>query len=341
MPRVRTLVRRTVRAAKPYAKQVGAYVAGASAQALTNSFTRTLTGRNEPGGVITGQHDFKTDYRRKRLSRRARRIKRSRYRRTRRLVRTIRNFNVGSTHINKTNMTLVTNTSGSTASTCYGLYGLNGSSTAANTTNDMGIIFNAFDTAAWNGQGGTTDVVDFKIYSHHATAEYTIRNSSTTDDAIIEAYFIRGRAPANKAYYGNPADVYADAFHKQADARNPDTAATIGTAMDFSDVGVTPFQAVQFCRLFSIYKRQKFRIPPGNEVSFVLIDRKPKTMRMDQSFNNSTDRNYHGVLFQQYGSPQAAGATPTKSTAVPVTYMCTRRYRIKMFRDNYPMDATI
>lgn len=329
--------------AKRLVQRYGPPVASALAQRAMSSYTRTATaGSSEPGGVLTGHFDAKTDYKRRRLGKRQRRKRRSRYLRTRRMVRAVRNFDVGSTHLVKMNYAGLTTAAGVSDAYAFGLYGLNGSTTQYNNTSDIAQIFTAIDPTSWAAvNAGATAGVNYRIYASHGTAEYTLRNTSA-NDAIVEAYFIRGRKPINYAYAMDPVQAYSAAFKKQALAKDPTTGASLSaTELAYTQLGVTPFQAALFCRDFSIYKRQKFVIPAGGDVSFVITDRRPRTFTMAQARTFSTDRNYHGVLFQQFGPPDASGGTPTPALSSSVTYMCTRRYRIKMFRDNLPLDASL
>lgn len=292
-----------------------------------------------PGNMMTPQHDAKTDYSKRRIGRRKRRILRKRYKRKRRMINTVRAANVGTTHIVRRSLAQITTTPGVSNAVSYGLYGLNGTgSDAFNTCNDIGEFFKEMDATSWAAVNTPlTESQMHKIYTYHATAEYTIRNTGD-NDVIVEAYFIRGRKPLNAAW-ANPTDTYFGAFNKQALATDPNTGNPFDAQLAATQIGVTPFQASMFCRYFNIYKRQKFRLEPGAEVSFVVTDRRRRVFQMDRARTFAFDRNYTGVLFQQQGPPDASGGVPTPAIASSVTYMCARRYRLKMFRDNLPKDA--
>jgi len=297
------------------------------------------TGSSAPN-MMTAQHDAKTDYSKRRVGKRQRRRMRKRYKRKRRLVNTIRSSNVGTTHIVRRSLCLLTSGVGVSNSVSYGLYGLNGTGTDTfNTCNDIGEFFKEMDATSWAAvNNSAVQGQNHKIYSYHATAEYTIRNTGDKD-VIIEAYYIRGRKGLNYAFAPNPTDAYFGGFNKQALATDPNTGNAFDTQLSATQIGVTPFQNSLWCRYYRVYKRQKFRIEPGAEVSFVLTDRRRRTFTMDQARTYATDRNYNGVLFQQQGPPDATGGVETPAIATAVTYMCSRRYRLKMFRDNLPKDA--
>lgn len=65
----------------------------------------------------------------------------------------------------------------------------------------------------------------------------------------------------------------------------------------------------------------------------MVIQSGPATFRNNQVMQHSTDRRYHGILFQQQGSPSTV-ATPTPAIPSQITYMAVRRYRLKMMRDD-------
>lgn len=295
--------------------------------------------RSGASNVLSTHNDAKTDYGRRRLSKRQRRKQRRRYKRTRRLVNTVRNANVGSTHLVRRSLALLTTTAGVSNAIGYGLYGLNGTSTDTyNTTNDVGEFFKEADSTSWANVNSSSVGQNHKLYAYHATAEYTIRNSGSAD-VIVEAYYIRGTRPINYTMAGDPAQLYDRGFNKQALATDPNTGASFDTQLAFTQIGVTPFQNSIFCRFYKIYKRQKMRIEPGQEISFVVTDRRRRTFTMDMARTFATDRNYTGVLFQQMGVPDASAGVETPAIPSTVTYMCSRRYRVKMFRDNLPKDS--
>lgn len=286
---------------------------------------------------LTGQFDYKTDYRKRRFSRRRRRVIKRRRRWRRKVVNTIRNANVGSTHLVKRAIALLTTTTSVSNAVTYGMYGLNGtSSDDFNPTADIREFFREISETDWTNALNGVDSQQHRIYSMHATMEMTIRNTGD-NDALVEAYFIRGTRRTQGGT--NPTAIYADGFAKAALASDPNTGNTFDSKLTFTTIGTTPFQSPWFCRHYKIYKRQKFRIPPGNEVNFVIHDRKPRVFGMESTRTASTDRAFHGVLFQQQGSPIATVGSESTAQATSVTYLSVRRYRVKMFRDNLPKTA--
>lgn len=317
-----------------------AALAALARQAANKLATATVQSLTSSSAPLTGQFDYKTDYAKRRFPKWKRRKFYYKRKFNRRILNLVRTSNVGSTHIVRRSLGLLLSATNQSDFTCFGMYGLNGDGAETlNTTNDVGEIFKEMDATSWAGvNNNTVQGQNHKLYFYHATAEYTIRNTHATNDAIIEAYFIRGKAPVNYALYSSPTVAYDQGFNKQSLASDPNTGSTFDTQLTSKMIGVTPFQNAQFCRNYKIYRRQKFRLPPGNEISFVIHERRPRTFTMDRARTFSTDRNYHGVLFQQQGPPTGIDP-PTAAIPTSVSYMCVRRYRLKMFRDNLPKDA--
>lgn len=336
--------RQIVRAAAPS-------VVAASAGAALNRMSKPRYGRatlvqSSSSAPLTGQFDYKTDYARRRKSKRARRIGRRRYKRKRRLLNTIRNSTVASTHLVRRSLFTLSTSAAVSDAVTYGLYGINGTSNDTwNTCDDVASIFKQMDEAGFaSANSPSFESRDQKLHFYHGTLEMTIRNTHPTNDALIEAYYVRGRRAMN-TNWDDPTQVYIKGFQKQNLAKNPEEY-TVGVGggntferqLAHSDVGVTPFQCQVFCQSFNIYKRQKFRIPPGGEINLVLSDSKFRRFGMIESRPKAFDKRYHGIMFQQQGSPDAGGAE-TPALPTQVTYLATRRYRFKMFRDRLAMDA--
>lgn len=294
---------------------------------------------------LTGQFDYKTDYRRRRLTRRQRFRQRKRRRRNARMVRTVREATIGSSHIVRRHIApALTSASAASGIAVAGIYGLNGTATDSNNTNDVGSIFADMDMGGWNGANNPLVVSPaHKLRYMHATMEVTISNTGT-NDVILEAYYIRGRRPVASEWQ-NPGVLYVDSFNKQGRANDPDNpTAVLGTSeLSATQIGVTPFQSYMFSRSYNIYKRQKFRIPPGNEINLIIHDRRSHLFTMPPTRNNATDSRYHGILFQWQGPAGlvSGGDPPVYTTALPteITMLVVKRFRLKMVRDDEPKDA--
>lgn len=318
------------RAAENYARR----------QARSRPATRENT---NPSAPLTGNYDYKTDYSRRRLGRRARRRMRMRRKRSRKAWKRAKLAAATTTHILKRTLSVISSVIDAASAVSFGLYGVNGSpSSTDNPIKDVGELFDEMDSTAWaNADFPAYAALNHKLYFQHATLEITVKNTSTENDALIEAYFIRGKRRMSAAWL-SPAQVYDSGFAKQPIAAGPN-GAILGdeifeTPLGHSMIGTTPFQNAEFTKGYNIYKRQKFRIPPGNEINFVISDSRPRSFSMIESKVISTDRRFHGVLFNQQGSP-TSGPPALTAGATQVTYLAVRRYRMKMVRDNITTDA--
>ena len=218
---------------------------------------------------------------------------------------------------------------------------MNGASTENDTTNDVGSLFSELDATSWGAiDSTTTEAANPRLYFYNGVLETTIRNTGN-NDALVEAYYIRGRRPLPTTW-STPVQVYRDGFKKQPIAQNPDTLAPVTGAQDLPldayMVGTTPFQNSVFTRHFLIYKRQKFRIPPGNEVNIVIRDSKFRSFSMFETKVRSMDKRYHGVLFQIQGPPDSVDP-PTPSLSTSLSIMGVRRYRVKLMKDQMTRDV--
>jgi len=296
---------------------------------------------NSPQAPLTGNFDYKTDYKKRRLGRRARRRQKFRRRRARKAWRRSKLAATNTNHILKRSVFTLLTPESLSDSVCYGLYGISGTNASFNSTGDVGDLFAEMDSGSWAAANTiATPTFNHKIYFQHGTLEMTLRNTGT-NDAIIEAYFIRGRSPVNTNWL-SPTDVYSRGFVKQPITTNPGPALIndqiFETGLTYDMIGTTPFQNHIFTKAYTIYKRQKYRIPPGGEVNVVVSDPRPRTFGMVEAKTKITDRRYHGILFQQQGAP-AVGDPPLPALNTSVTYMAVRRYRMKMVRDNLVTDA--
>lgn len=341
---MRSIIRGAGQALAPYLTQqnlvAGAALAGRAyraRQAARQGRAQNVTNGSAP---LTGQFDYKTDYSRRRKSKRQRRRSYRRSKRRRRLLNIVKTSAIAPVHLVRRSMFGLTTATQKSDAVSYGMYGLNGTANDTfNTCDDIASIFKQMDKFSWdNALAPNVPTNNHKLWFMHATLEFTIRNTGN-QDALIEAYFIRGRRSVDLVW-GNPTNLYSGGFRRQNLARDPNTpAGTFERELAFTDIGVTPFQNSLFCKSYNIYKRQKFRIPPGGEINFVVSDRRPRTFTMVSSYPVVTDRRYHGVLFQQQGSPDATSGAETVALPTTVTYLATRRYRFKMIRDSLVTDA--
>jgi len=292
--------------------------------------------RNEP---LTGQFDYKTDYRKRRVNKRLRTVFRKRRRFTRRIMSVVNNYNNGTVHLVRRTVGSLTTTVDLSDAVSYGLFGLDGNTSGTfNTCDDIKEFLKEKDATSWNNWNTPAlAVIPYRLYVKHAIMEHTMRNTGA-NDAIIEVYYIVGRKVL-PAQFGSPSpiDVYSAGFNKQPLAQDPDTGALYDGQLAYNLVGTTPFQCSWFCQNYRIYKRQKFRLPPGNEISIVIHGRS-KWFQVSDTKNRVTDRRYHGVLIQQQGSPLGTG-TGSLSQPITVAHLNVRRYTCRFVPNKVPSDA--
>lgn len=330
------------RRAQPYRPSLYNAAKTVARQAIKTGIKQYLkpSSTNTGGAVLTGQFDYKTDYRKRRLTPRKRKFIRRRARFNRRIINVVRNANTGAVHLVRNSLYKLTSGNNVSNIVCYGLNSLDGFGTgdANDTCNDIGEFLrekNPAGWAAWDVVGNTTP--PYKMYVMHGSMEMTLRNVGAYD-AIIEAYYIRGRRPVrNTVSSDTPGNVYKAGFIKQPTAQDPDTGNLYDGPLAFDTLGTTPFQSSLFCRHYRIYKRTKFRLPPGNEISMAIHVR-GNVFNVPGVKGYTTDRRFHGIFFQQQGSP-IVDVTNFKAAPAEVLYFSVRRYRAKFVENNIVSDA--
>lgn len=319
---------------KPVLKTMAATAARYYASRAHQQLLRGQTQSSEP---LTGQFDYKTDYRKRRVPYRKRKFLRKKRKFNRRIIRTIRNANTGTTHIVRNSLFRQTSLVNLSSHTSFGLCGLDGFGTGDSNQacDDISQFLREKDPTGWaNFETGA--IPDYKLYVMHATMEVTIKNNGNAD-AIIEAYFIRGRRALRKTVADAPGQCYERGFSHQPIAIDPDTGATYDSPLADTTIGTTPFQCSLFCRNFKIYKRTKFRMPPGNEISLTIHSR-GGVFNVSGTKGYTTDRRYHGIFFQQQGSPYF-DMIAHKAAASDIIYLSVRRYRLKFVQNTIVNDA--
>ena len=343
--RGRSLTRTIQQAAQSYgAFQLGERAARALSRAARKR-RRSNNDRVQPlhasPAPLTGQYDYKTDYVKRRLRGRRRYRLQRRRRWRRRVTRLIRDKSVATTHVLRRSIWRYGSVLDASDTACFGLYGMNGRQDQFDTTDDVSSLFRElWGTSFTDIADPNLQSLNTKMYYYNATLEITIRNTGS-NDALVEAYYIRGRRMLPTTYE-SPVEVFRKGFNKQPGAENPDTETTGNDdPITSTMIGSTPFQNALFTRHFSIYKRQKFRIPPGNEVNIVIRDPKFRSFNIFETATRTLDHRYHGVLFQQQGPPEAEGEPSNFKVALPTvcSYLAVRRYRAKLMKSQYVTDV--
>lgn len=287
---------------------------------------------------LTGQHDYKTDYRKRRLGRRGRRRARRRTKWRRRVIKVTREALVGSSHIVRREHDDIAAGANASNSFITGIYGLDGydggiGTFPLNVTNDVGSLFNELDAAAWTASR-TAVGNNRKLTYFSSTMEVTISNTGAAP-VLLEAYFIvgRGRVPSD---WITPHQMYISGFNKQPQVPT-DAGGAIGAPdapLAFDQLGTTPFQNAVFCRNYKIIKRMKFVIPVGGSISQMLRDNRPHTWTVQSAKGFVNDRAYKGILWQFQGHPSSANQADASSLNV----LNVRRYRAKLMPNTNTTD---
>jgi len=324
----------------PFSLSAGYQVArrmasGAAKRRRTENAVRSVESTSAP---LTGQHDYKTDYRKRRLGRRGRFRARRRRKWRRRVLRVTRDGMVGSSHIVRRehdDISAAANASNSFVTGIYGLDGYDGGlgTFPLNVSNDVGSLFNELDTAAWNASR-TAVGNNRKLSYMSASMEVTISNTGTVP-VLLEAYFIQGRGRVDSDWI-TPHQMYISGFLKQPMVTT-DAGGAIGGAdaqLTFDALGTTPFQNAVFCRNYKIYKRMKFVIPAGGSISQMLRDSRPHTWTVQSAKGYVNDRAYKGILWQFQGHPSSANQADASSLNV----LNIRRYRAKLLPNTNTTD---
>lgn len=287
---------------------------------------------------LTGQHDYKTDYRKRRLTRRGRFLSRRRGKWRRRVLKVTRESLVGSSHIIRRehdDIAAAANTSNSFVTGIYGLDGYDGGigTFPLNVTNDVGSLFNELDTAAWNASR-TAVGNNRKLTYFSSSMEVTISNTGTVP-VLMEAYFIMGRNRVPSDWI-TPHQMYISGFNKQPQVVNDAGGAIVAPdgPLSFSDLGTTPFQNAVFCRNYKIVKRMKFVIPAGSSISQMIRDTRPHTWTVQSAKGFVNDRAYKGILWQFQGHPSSAN----QAEAATINVLNVRRYRAKLLPNTNTTD---
>lgn len=294
-----------------------------------------VTKKSEPP-PLTGQHDYKTDYYKRRISKRNRYKYKRRRRARRRVISTVRNYFYGAVHIVRRSAEQLFSGLNQSQFMNFGLNGLDGQTNENyNTTNDIGECLKEKDAVAWNQYDNNllfSNLRMHQLHVLHATLEITVRNIGV-NDVILEAYYIQGKQPLRNTQSLSPTDLYSSGFNRMAVAQDPDTGNLYDLKLQATQVGVTPFQNALFCRHYTVYKRTKFNLPIGGEINLILTNSRSYSFKISDTKGMTTDRRYRGILMQFQGAPIATGETFQYAPISRVCWTAVRRYRMKFIPD--------
>lgn len=296
------------------------------------SYTKLRTKRQraiEPPPV-TGQHDYKTDYVRKRMPRRRRR----RWLSFKKKVDFISDKKHGLKSWIVTQPETFTATQDTSNMFVEELFSIDGDTNHK----DVGDIARAIlgDTVFNNeySVSGSSGINTSKAISFEsANMEVTMTNTGA-NGAIVEVYHFQCRKDARQFAtpgYNNPGGYYVVGFNKTSTPSDPDTLndpdPVVSDPLTFSTVGTTPFQCPLFCSHFQIIKREKFTVPAGSSIQKSLRIPKNRSLNVNNLRSLNCKRGWtEGFLFQFQGLPGSVTGTAVKALATTVNVLTVKRY---------------
>lgn len=309
-----------------------AYTAGKLAYNAYKSYTKVVPrGKRaiEPPPV-TGQHDYKTDYVRKRMPRRRRR----RWLSFKKKVDYISDKKHGLKSWLVTQPETFSSAQDKSNFFVEELFSIDGDGNHK----DVGDIARAIlGNAVFDNQYsvfGSSGTPTSKIISFEsANMEVTVANTGS-NGAIVEVYSFRCRKDARQfstVGYNNPGGYYVVGFNKMDEPTDPDTLNEpdpgVSEPLTFDTVGTTPFQCPMFCSHFQIMKREKFTIPAGGSIQKSLRLPKNRALNINTLRSLNCKRGWtEGFMFQFQGLPGTVSETAIKALPTTLNVYTVKRY---------------
>jgi len=289
--------------------------------------TRQASSNNLSGvNPLTTQHDYKVDYtRRKRTRRLKRRIRRGK-KFTRRVVNSYMRYTTSPKHVAK--LAQFTRTCDINESNYFAtlLHTSDGTFTGDNPQADWREFFREGSTENAVGWDNIADPIagpqfpdvnrrNRAIRCNTSAMELTIRNVGATS-ALVNVY--RVVCKRNLPFVGFELEsLYSQGFTYSGritevtqpveGTGNDGVAPPYGmwdAQMRPEQLTSTPFQSNLFCKHFTIYRRTKYQLAPGEEFSLLLKDNRPKYVNMTRMRGNSfVARMTHGYFIDFQGVP--------------------------------------
>lgn len=306
------------------ARRTGAYLATRATQGLGDRIQRYFRGGNRSGVVTTTQHDYRTQYRKKKMPR----YKKRRWLKFQKKVRAVSEKETGTTTVVR-NATLDTQTASSGTQqyqtpTLYGMNGTNFTSSAGN--DDIAIILQADNRLTANG----------KMKFTSAVMDITFRNVAVSEvnpgsDMELDLYEVM--------YYDQTKETNAHAIFEQAELATPILAPTSGTNANLTMLsrGATPFDfplAIKAGKI-QIMKKTKVFLAIGNTTTYQFRD--PRTHIV--GYNEWSDTT--GFVKRKVTRGLIAVFKPVVGSANACRLLAgtTRTYRYHVIQDNKTFDA--
>lgn len=307
-----------------------------------------LTGEGSKRGTqpLTTQHDYKTDYRARRKSRK----ERFRYKRGKRFQRKVRDawmriftYPQSVSRVEQYDVSVIADASVQFQAVINTVDGLIPASAIGASHDDWRVLFreggtiyqNAWDnalnttTGPTNPSQPTVGVRGRSMMFLSCMGELTVRNTGA-GQVIVNAYLVVCRKDvARNNGTESLLTLYTDGF-KRSGAVSDD--ATLGTnpwnaQITSSDLSATPFMNALFCRHYKILKRTKFNLGPGQDFSLIIKSHKRRVVDMTTMIGRVSKKGFtYGYMFDCQGAP-ATGSTTDAST-LAVQFL--KRYHINL-----------
>lgn len=303
---------------------------------------------------LTTQHDFKVDYKRRKRTRKLRRRIRRGRKFTRRVVNSYLRATTSPKHVAKT--ALFSGQASVGQSNYFGclLHTSDGLFTGDNPQADWREFFREGSTENAVGWDNIIDPVAAPQYPdinrrnramrcNSSAMELTVRNTGA-NSCLVNVY--RVVCKLNVPFVGFNIELLYDHGFRYAGRITEVTQPVEGTGNDglppplgmwdrqiaSGDLVATPFQSATFTKYFTIYRRTKYQLAPGEEFSLMLRDNRPKHIDMNRMRGNSFVKGLtHGYFIDFQGVPITVGdplVTTTAAATLAVQKMV--RYSLNM-----------
>lgn len=301
---------------------------------------------------LTTQHDFKVDYRRRKRTRRLRR----RIRRGKKFIRRVVNSYLRATespkHVVKlAQFTRIAPEGQSRYFACM-LHSADGTNSGDNPQADWREFFREGSPENVQGWESVGDMLAQPVYpavsrrgrairSNSASMELTFRNTGETS-AILSVYRIVCKKDWQYPTHGVE-DMYGYGFRYAGRVTEHDQPVEDTTThgqwdlqMQPTELTSTPFQSFMFTRHFTIYRRTKYQLAPGEEINLLVKSNRPRVIYMDQVRGKSVVRGLtHGFFVDFQGVPTYNGTTTSTSSA-QISVQKMSRYSLTMMPEKRP-----
>lgn len=239
---------------------------------------------------VTNQYDVKNMYTRRRRRRRGGRRK---FRRARRFAQSVQR--VIQRQMGLKVQTFVANFADAPTSTTQGFKGfmLGGAAGLANVSNDLNVIYTLeYTTPA----SVVTSVLSFKSM----VMDIEVVNTHATVTIVVDAYYVYVKHHVQESGFGSLDQAFATSVAQMG-------LITGGTPLNPNQPGVTPWDASDFGSAYTIYRKQRLVLSPGQVASFLLKSNRVMNIEGNNVVNMFQLKGQKGLLFVYSGVSTGAG----------------------------------